>query len=202
MTKKKTTKLEMTRRYARLVDLLGLHPESEATAIAAKEFGVKAHQVRTYYLPKAREVVERDIGMSRREMVNQHNARLNAIYHTQPKDRLAALSQIAALWGLNAPSQVSVTVDVLYNPEDQLRAMANPAMLEKVLALDAEFEEARVAHANGDGDAGELPDGADADPGPAGIPRDPGLSVPPSSSATPAGGNGAAVGPEPEAADR
>ncbi len=192
----------MTRRYARLVDLLGLHPESEAVASAAKEFGVKAHQVKTYYLPKAREVVEADIGMSRREMVNQHHHRLNSIYHTQPENRLAALSQLAALWGLNAPSQVAVTVDVLYNPEDQLRAMADPKMLEKVLALDAEFETLRVAHADGSGDSGSVPDGADTDPGPAGIPRDQGLSVPPSSSATPAGGNGAAVGPEPETPDR
>ncbi len=198
---KKPTKLEMTRRYARLVDLLGLHPESEAVAHAAKVFRVKAHHVRTYYLPKARQLIETDIGMSRRELVNQHHQRLNHIYNTRPGDRLGALSQLAALHGLNAPSQVAVTVDVLYNPEDQLRAMANPAMLEKVLALDAEFEEARVAHENGSGDAGQLPDGADADPGPAGIPRDPGLSVSPSSSATPAGGNGAAVGPKPETPD-
>lgn len=197
---KKPSKLEMTRRYARLVDLLGLHPESEAITMAAKAFRVKAHQIRTYYLPKARKLIEVDIGMSRREMVNQHHQRLNHIYNTRPGDRLAALSQIAALWGLNAPSQVAVTVDVLYNPEDQLRAMADPRMLQKVLALDAEFEEMRIRkmrsehaedcdceecdeakgvidYGNGDGDgrgdAGELPDGEDADTGPPGFLSDP-----------------------------
>ncbi|MEE9185230.1 MAG: hypothetical protein V3U39_12265, partial [Acidimicrobiia bacterium] len=149
----------MSRRYARLVDLLGLHPESEAIATAAKAFRVKAHQIRSYYLPKARQLIEVDIGMSRRELVNQHHQRLNHIYNTRPGDRLAALSQLAALHGLNAPTQVAVTVDVLYNPEDQLRAMSDPAMLEKVLALDAEFEDLRISHANGDGDAGKLPDG-------------------------------------------
>jgi len=191
MAKKKPTKLEMARRYARLVDLLGLHPESKAVAIAAKAFRVKAHHIHTRYLPHARKLVEADIGMSRREMVNQHHHRLNSIYHTQPKDRLAALSQIAALWGLNAPSQVAVTVDVLYNPEDQLRAMTNPAMLEKVLALDAEFEEVRAANANGDGDSGDVPHGEDVDPGPAGVSGDSGLPISPPSPASPAGGNGA-----------
>lgn len=172
MAKKKTGKLDMVRRVAYLVDLLGLHPAKIAIADAAKAFGVTVHQVQNYYLPRAREAVTADIGLSRKELVEQHHHRLNSIYHTSPKDRLAALAQLAALHGLNAPTQVAVTVDVLYNPEDQLRALSNPAMLEKVLALDAEFEKARSENANGDGNAQQAPPGKDLDPRPPGLSGD------------------------------
>ena len=152
MSRPKPGKLEMSRRYFRLVDLLGLHPERVAIQKAAKQFGVKPHQIKTYYLPKARELVQADIGKSRRELVQEHHHRLNTIYSRgKISEKLEALKQLASLHGLNAPTQVAVTVDVLYNPEEQLRAFANPAMLEKVLVMDAEFERLRVKDANGDG---------------------------------------------------
>jgi hypothetical protein len=177
---KKPSKLEMARRYARVVDLLGLHSESVAVSKAAAEFGVKTHQIRNHYLPHAREVISVDIGKSRRLLSREHHHRLNTLFSRAEKigDKLAALAQIAALHGLNAPTQVAVTVDVLYNPEDQLRAMADPAMLDKILALDAEFEQARLSHGtNGDGDPGKLPHGPDVDAGTPGVSGDSGLPV-------------------------
>lgn len=187
MRTKKTGKLDMIRRVAYLVDLLGLQPAKVAVANAAEEFGVTVHQVQNYYLPRAREAITADIGKSRKELVEQHDHRLNAIYHTSPKDRLAALAQLAALHGLNAPTQVAVTVGVLYNPEEQLKALSNPALLEKVLLLDAEFEKVRSENANGDGESQALPAGHDTDAGETGLSDDPRLYVPAPPAASPEG---------------
>jgi hypothetical protein len=172
-----TTKAVKKTRVLQLVDLLGLYPQHKAVQMAAEDWGVTGRHVHAAYMNPAREAIAAEVGQTRTSLIKQTHRRLNAIFNRADdlKVKLEAVRQLAGLYGLNAPSQVAVTVDVLYNPEEQLRVLSDPVMLEKVLALDAEFEQMRLGHANGDGNPRKLPDGADAHPGPSGPSGDPGL---------------------------
>jgi hypothetical protein len=190
-------KLLRAQRICRLVDLLGLHPQSVAVSTAAKEWGVKPDQIHKAYIQEAREAITADVQQTRTQLVRAHHHRLTSLYHVAEtvSEKLAALAQLASLHGLNAPSQVAVTVDVLYNPEEQLRALSDPRMLEKVLALDAEFEEMRVSHAD------KLSAREAADPGEAGILDHPRLHVSAPPPAPPEGAPRGANGSAPKASD-
>ena len=185
-------KLLRAQRICRLVDLLGLHPQSVAVSTAAKEWGVKPDQIHKAYIQEAREAITADVQQTRTQLVRAHHHRLTSLYHVAATvgEKLAALAQLAALHGLNAPSQVAVTVDVLYNPQEQLQALTDPLMLEKVLALDAEFEQMRLTHGNGDRDSRTVSDGQDTNAGEAGIPGYPRLHVSPTPPDPPAGAPG------------
>jgi hypothetical protein len=147
------------------------------TSKAIKAARILQQHVHGSYMRPAREAIAAEVGQTRTSLIKQTHRRLNAIYNRADdlKIKLEAVRQLAGLYGLNAPSQVAVTVDVLYNPEEQLRALSDPIMLEKVLALDAEFEAARLGHGNGCGNPGTVPDGEDVDPGAPGLPGSEGL---------------------------
>lgn len=144
----KVSRADREKRLDRTTELLAFHTHDEVVRKLARQF--KVHQATAKrWINQVRKRILANIQKPRQEWVADTLHQLNEIIRTDKDRRLEALKQRTCLLGLNAPTQVKLSVEGVYRAPDQWRAFGNAAFLEKAQALAIEYERLRVT-ANGD----------------------------------------------------
>jgi len=144
----------MEKRLDRTAELLAFHTHDEVVRKLSTQFKCAAGTAKRW-IRKVQKRITADLQRPRREWVADTLHQLNEIIRTDKDARLDAIKQRTTLLGLNAPTQLKLSVEGLYQAPDQWRALSNPEFLQQAMALEVEYGRMRLRHGNGHGNGGQ-----------------------------------------------
>ena len=177
-----------------MVRLLAFHSREEAMDTCQDEFSVKRSTVEKWYKEAQAEIEKRAQGSRSNwlaKTIHQLDACVDDAENTH--DRLSAIAQRTRLLGLNAPTRLQITHEVVYQKPDEFAALRDPELRAAALALSVMHERLRVnGQGDGRGDPKRLPHPASIEPGDVSVSR---VSVPAALAGPGGGRNGNNVQP-------
>ncbi len=180
-----------------MVRLLAFKGREEAMAVVIKQFKIKRSTAMTW-CKEAEKAILALSEKTRGEWFDRTIQQLDAcVEELKGPDRLRAIAQRTALLGLNAPRQLHVSHEVVYQTPDQFEALRDPVLRKAALALEVMHERLRNGNGqgHGNGDQASSSRASSVDPGAVGVSR---LSISGPPPGAPGGGNGDDVHPREE----
>jgi len=160
------------------------------------EFGItRATALKWYKQAEAQILAQSELSHEKWVSKTLHQLSVT-IEETEGHNRLAAIAQRTALLGLNAPTRVHVTHEMVYQRPDQFQALRDPVLRAAALELEAMYTRVRANgdhQGNGSGNQGSPPSAASVNAGTVGLSR---VRIPGPPPSAPTDGNGDNVRPE------
>ena len=156
------SRADTAKRLDRTTELLAFHTDDEVVRKLCRQFKVVKQTSRSWIAQVHKRILA-NIQKPRQEWVAETLHQLNQIIRTEKDKRvkLDALKQRTCLLGLNAPTNIRLQVEGIYQGPEQWKALGDPAFRERALALEIEYARLKVtANGNEQGNGGGAPPGA------------------------------------------